>query len=198
MAGDITVRGSWELKQLKELLGLLELLKEVKDREIRKPPVPTMADTGEVDLRGFIRTVYRRKWLLLLTMGATMSATMYWMSQATPMYSADVLIVIESRPSSIVKVDEAVQDDVSSDITKVNTEVAVLESRGLAARVIRDLDLDSDPEFAPQSFDKLLSTAGPSASAAAGQAPSASPGGGPATGSAGDATSTAGFLAKID
>jgi uncharacterized protein involved in exopolysaccharide biosynthesis len=109
-----------------------------------------MADTGEVDIRRFIRTVYRRKFLLVLTMAVSIGATVYWLSQATPRYSADVLIVIESRPSSIVRVDQVVED-VINDSAKVNTEVAVLESRGLAARVIEDLGLDQDPEFAPDA-----------------------------------------------
>jgi polysaccharide biosynthesis transport protein len=78
-----------------------------------------------------------------------------------------VLIVIEPRPSSIVKVEEAVQD-VSSDNAKVNTEVAILESRGLAARVIRELGLADDPEFreedvagaAEPSSDERVASAG--------------------------------------
>ena len=137
MAGEMTVRGGWHVK-------------DARGREIGHHVLPTMADTGEIDLRRFFRTVWRGKWILLVTMVATMGATTYWMLQTTPFYTADVLIVIESRPSSIVKVEEAVQD-VSSDAAKVNTEVAVLESRGLAARVIRDLGLDKDPEFAPES-----------------------------------------------
>lgn len=135
MAGDVTVRGGWQVK-------------DVRGREVGHAALSTMADTGEVDLRRFVRTVYRRKWILILTMAASMGATIYWMLQATPLYSADVLIVIEARPSSIVRVEEAVQD-VSGDTAQVNTEVAVLESRGLAARVIRELGLDRDPEFAP-------------------------------------------------
>jgi capsular exopolysaccharide synthesis family protein len=189
MAGEVTVQGGWQLKELKELLGLL---RELRSGEVQRRPVPTMADTGEVDLRGFIRTIYRRKWLLLLTMGATMSATMYWMSQASPLYSADVLIVIETRPSSIVKVDEAVQDDLSSETAKVNTEVAVLESRGLAARVIRDLDLDSDPEFVPEATHVVSGEVGPPAFDADGKAPSAAAGG------TGAEAPSDGFGANID
>jgi capsular exopolysaccharide synthesis family protein len=105
-----------------------------------------MADTGEIDLRRFFRTLYRGKWILISTMVVTIGATLYWIYHTTPLYTADVLIVVETRPSSIVKVEEAVQD-VSNDTAKVNTEVAVLESRGLAARVIRELELDKDPEF---------------------------------------------------
>jgi capsular exopolysaccharide synthesis family protein len=133
MAGEMTVRGGWHVK-------------DARGREVGQLALPTMADTGEVDLRRFFRTIYRGKWILILTMAVTMGATVYWILQTTPLYSADVLIVIEPRASSIVKVEEAVQD-VSSDAAKVNTEVAVLQSRGLAARVIRDLSLDSDPEF---------------------------------------------------
>jgi capsular exopolysaccharide synthesis family protein len=121
-----------------------------------------MADTGEIDLRRFFRTLWRGKWLLLATMLATMGATVYWLLQVTPLYTADVLIVVESRPASIVKVEESVQD-VSSDAAKVNTEMAILESRGLAARVIRQLGLEDDPEFRD---DDAGVSAGPSAGGA--------------------------------
>ena len=77
-------------------------------------------------------------------MAAAYGATLYWTLNAVPLYSAEVLIVIEARPSSIVRVEEAVQD-VSTDMAKVDTEVAVLASRGLAVRVIRELGLDKDP-----------------------------------------------------
>jgi capsular exopolysaccharide synthesis family protein len=137
MARDVVLPSAWRIKDLKDPGPLHH-------------PLPTMADTGEVDIRRFIRTVYRRKFLLVLTMAVSIGATVYWLSQATPRYSADVLIVIESRPSSIVRVDQVVED-VINDSAKVNTEVAVLESRGLAARVIEDLGLDQDPEFAPDA-----------------------------------------------
>ena len=140
MAGAVTVRGGgWRVK-------------DVRGREVGPPALPTMADTGEIDLRRFFRTLWRGKWILLATMVAAMGATTYWLLHVTPLYTADALIVIESHPSSIVKVDEAVQD-VSSDDAKVNTEVAILESRGLAARVIRQLELEDDPEFLEEDFE---------------------------------------------
>jgi capsular exopolysaccharide synthesis family protein len=107
--------------------------------------------------------------MLLSTMGACMGATMVWLSYATPYYDAEVLIVVEARPASIVRVDERVQDLIS-DGAEVNTEVAVLESRGLASRVIRDLELDRDPEFTEE--------AGPRGDPAAGASGAATPSGG--------------------
>jgi capsular exopolysaccharide synthesis family protein len=137
MAGDVAVRGGWHVK-------------DVRGRELGHPALATMADTGEVDLRRFFRTIWRGKWILLLTMATTMAATLYWVREATPLYTADVLIVIETRPSSIVRVDQEVQD-VDADAALVNTEMAVLQSRGLAGRVIRAVGLGQDPEFAPEN-----------------------------------------------
>jgi uncharacterized protein involved in exopolysaccharide biosynthesis len=138
MHRNVPARSGWEIG-------------DARFREVGFAGLPTMADTGEIDLRGF-RAVYRRKWMLIGTMVVTMGATLFWLSQATHYYDADVLIVVETRPSSIVKVDEKVPDTIS-DVSKVNTEVAVLESRGLASRVIRDLQLDRDPEFTDATPD---------------------------------------------
>ncbi|MDX6750238.1 polysaccharide biosynthesis tyrosine autokinase [Geminicoccaceae bacterium 1502E] len=121
---------------------------ELVPREVGRI-LPTMADSGEIDFRSVLRTIARRKWTMALIMATIMSGTALWIARATPYYSADALIVVETRPSSIVRVDEAVQE-VISDKAKVNTEVAVLRSRSLATRVIRELGLDRDPDFAPE------------------------------------------------
>ena len=137
MAREVAVRGGWQVK-------------DDKRREVGHYALSTMSDNGEVDLRRFFRTVWRGKWVLLLTIAATMGATLYWVSEATPLYTADVLIAIETRPSSIVRVDQAVQDVNSDPDAQINTEIAVLQSRALAARVVRALGLEKDPEFAPE------------------------------------------------
>jgi polysaccharide biosynthesis transport protein len=137
MAGEVTVRGGWHVK-------------EARGREGSQDALPPTTGTGEVGPLRFFRMVCRGKWILILTMAVTMGATTYWTGEATPLYRADVLIVIEPRTSSIVRVEEGAQD-VENDAAQVDTEVAVLQSRGLAARVIRDLGLDKDPEFAPRA-----------------------------------------------
>ena len=90
MAREVAVRGGWQVK-------------DDKRREVGHYALPTMSDTGEVDLRRFFQTVWRGKWVLLLTMAATMGATIYWIRETTPLYTADALIAIETRPSSIVR-----------------------------------------------------------------------------------------------
>ena len=134
-------------------------ISESRFRDLGPPGVPTMADTGEIDLRSFLRTIYRRKWLLIGTMAAGMGATMLWLFHATPYYDAEALIVVETRPSSIIRVDERGQDLIGDD-AKVTTEMAVLESRGLATRVIRALELDRDPEFGEEAPPRSAPAAG--------------------------------------
>ena len=132
MNRNVPVRSGWAISE--------------RFRDPGPPSVPTMADTGEIDLSSFFRTICRRKWMLLAIMGGSMAATMLWLLHATPYYDAEVLIVVETRPSSIVRVDERGPDLISDD-AKVTTETAVLESRGLASRVIRSLPQDRQPEF---------------------------------------------------
>ena len=57
MAGEMTVQTGW-------------VVKDVRGQEVGFHTLPTMADTGDVDLRGFFRTVYRGKWIRFLTMAA--------------------------------------------------------------------------------------------------------------------------------
>src|SRR4051794_26955087 len=140
MARSITVREDWQPPN-------------PALREIARA-FPTLVDTGEVDFRGVLRAIGRRKWSLALIMVAGMSAVMTWMSQVTPRYNADALIVIENRPSAIVQIDEPKQEAIS-DLAQVDievaVEVAVLQSQSLATRVIRELGLEHDPEFAPEA-----------------------------------------------
>lgn len=137
MAGGIAVRGEWQPP-------------DPALREVART-LPTLVDTGETDFRGALRAIYRRKWALALIMAAGMSAVVWWMSRVTPQYSADALIVVETRPSAIVRSDRPEQDTILSDLAKVDTEVAVLLSRSLAVRVNRALNLEHDPEFAPEA-----------------------------------------------
>jgi succinoglycan biosynthesis transport protein ExoP len=114
--------------------------------------VGPLAETGELDLRGMFRTVYRHKLMLTATIVVGLAATQLWIANVTPYYSADALVVVDNRPSHIVVVD-ANMPSLSSRTTEINTEVAVLKSRAIAAKVIEQLKLQDDPEFAPAPPD---------------------------------------------
>ena len=76
MAGEMTVQTGW-------------VVKDVRGQEVGFHTLPTMADSGDVDLRGFFRTVYRGKWILILTMAA---------ASVAPAPSTRLIAATESRP----------------------------------------------------------------------------------------------------
>ena len=75
---------------------------------------------------------------------ACIGATVYWLSYGNASLQRRRPDRDRGQPSSIVRVDQMVED-VISDSAEVNTEVAVLESRGLADAGHRDLELDRIP-----------------------------------------------------
>jgi uncharacterized protein involved in exopolysaccharide biosynthesis len=100
-------------------------------------------DAGIDDL---LNVVYRRKWVLLgAILGALLLAAAV-LSQVTPRYKSEALLMIESRQPTIPTV-ESVLSGVSSDQEGVRSEVEVLRSRSLMAVVAERLKLHQDPEF---------------------------------------------------
>jgi len=100
-------------------------------------------DAGIDDL---LNVVNRRKWVLLgAILGALLLAAAV-LSQVTPRYKSEALLMIESRQPTIPTV-ESVLSGVSSDQEGVRSEVEVLRSRSLMAVVAERLKLHQDPEF---------------------------------------------------
>ena len=88
MANDVAVASAWRVKHIKEA-------------SLVDPALASMRDSGEIDIRGFLRTVWRRKLLLAVTMVVGLGAIVYWLAKATPRCRVDALI--EGRPSRIVR-----------------------------------------------------------------------------------------------
>ena len=105
------------------------------------------ADPGDIDVRSFLRAIFRHKLLFLTTVALGIASCLWWINTATRRYTADAVIMIESRPSSIVVVDEG-RRELATELAAVNTQIAVLKSRSLAAKVIDKLGLQDDVEFA--------------------------------------------------
>jgi exopolysaccharide transport family protein len=117
--------------------------------------------TDDLDLGATLRVLWRRKWLII---GTTLVLTVICVVGTlliTPMYSSTAYIMIEPGQTKIVEAVEAVVAGSSADSATVESEARVLQSRGLADRVVTDLALDKDPEFnrtlePPSLADRLL------------------------------------------
>jgi capsular exopolysaccharide synthesis family protein len=103
---------------------------------------------GEIDLRSFLRTLWRRKILLLTTMFLVTGATILIVLQVTPRYTATALVMIETRGVQVVEL-EQVLPALSADFATIESQVEILRSPALATKVIDKLGLADDPEFNP-------------------------------------------------
>lgn len=109
---------------------------------------PEMPPQDNVDLKVLFGTVWRQKWLVIAVAIVATALAAYFARGFAPEYAAEVLIMIGNRPAQIVDF-ESVVKGLSGDNTTVQSEIEVLRSRGLAGRVIDELQLNSDPEFKP-------------------------------------------------
>ncbi|WP_353402588.1 GumC family protein [Pseudophaeobacter arcticus] len=111
---------------------------------------PTEADTPEddvIDIGALIVTLWRGKWIVLLTtLTAITLGGYYAYVAATPLYTSSAVVMLETDQKSVVDL-ESVVGGLTGDSSEVNSELEVLKSRGLMGKVVDQLDLVADPEF---------------------------------------------------
>ena len=107
----------------------------------------TQADSDVIDL-GKILSSLRVGWkaiaattVLAIGLGGT-----YAFVVATPIYTASSVVVLDTRKSQVVDL-EGMMSGLTGESDELNTEVEVLRSRGLADKVVDELQLTKVPEF---------------------------------------------------
>jgi capsular exopolysaccharide synthesis family protein len=130
-------------------------LREVEpDRSFDARGFPTAyeneAPESDLNLFDFVGIALKRRWLLLAAavVGLAVGAAVTYVT--APVYQAVATIQIDREPAKIVAVQsEETPDTDSGDFYQ--TQYALLRSRALALRVVRDLGLANDPAFLHQS-----------------------------------------------
>lgn len=102
----------------------------------------------EIDFGSIINDVKRYAKSALLVGAATSALVLWPVINATPKYTSNGVVMLDSRSYKDTP-NEDVVSNLPSDTTQVDTEVEVLKSTQLAEKVISDLQLDKDPEFNP-------------------------------------------------
>lgn len=118
------------------------------DRKIFASPATTSsANDDEIDLSQIFRTFWRGKWWIAL---ATIIALFYGGYKAyitaTPVYTAQSYVVLETRVEQITNL-QGVVSGLGGDYLGMLTEIEVLQSRELIRKLVERLDLLQDPEF---------------------------------------------------
>ncbi len=101
---------------------------------------------AELNLRELWRAIMRRKFLLLATILAVTGAIYAYISQQTPMYTAQALIQIQNRDAKVIQVDGVV-DELTADPATMASEMQFLTSPAFLIRMVEQLKLQEDPEF---------------------------------------------------
>lgn len=94
-------------------------------------------------------TLLRHKWWLLTPLAAALLLAMVVLQVATPLYTGEATVLIESTDRRIIDI-QAVVPERLADAETVQNEAEILRSPALAARVINDLRLDERAEFLPE------------------------------------------------
>ena len=132
------------------------------------PPMPTVRDPVSDgrrpfewidELAGFWR---RNRNILLCAVSATMLLGLCYLLIARPRFTAVTTLLIDQTQSELVE-QHATISDAQIENARMESEVEVLRSAGLARKVVTRLGLASDPDFnQPASFlSKLLSRLSP-------------------------------------
>ncbi|MEP3068247.1 MAG: polysaccharide biosynthesis tyrosine autokinase [Parvibaculum sp.] len=100
----------------------------------------------EFDLMALYRTLRKRLGLIVSVMLGLTALAMVVVLQQTPLYTAETQVLLDRQKMQVTDM-EAVMSGMPADSATVDSEVEILRSRALAARVVDHLNLMEDPEF---------------------------------------------------
>jgi polysaccharide biosynthesis transport protein len=113
-------------------------------------PAPAyVSGASTFDLRFILAAIRRRLWLLLAILGAAVALAVVATMLQSPRYTARSTLQINDQSDRILGEGEDIGQPINNYDTDrfLKTQVEVLRSRGLAARVANKLKLDNNPRF---------------------------------------------------
>jgi capsular exopolysaccharide synthesis family protein len=125
-------------------------------RRAHPPPEPEAARgwQDEADdgftLREYWWVLRRHLRLIASLVACAMTLTLLALILMTPQYTASTTLLIERQPPQVLNITELITESATNDqYDYYKTQYELLQSRGLAAQVIKELDLERHPLFMP-------------------------------------------------
>lgn len=110
------------------------------------------ASAGElIDVARLLRVILHYKWGILGLAFAFTLITALMVFSMQPVYRASATIVLESQEANVVNVEQVYSLDARNNFSYTQTQFEILQSRNLAERVVRKLQLHKNPAFAPST-----------------------------------------------
>lgn len=105
-------------------------------------------DSDEIDLLALWSTLWRRKWGIFTLVVIVMMLTTLVVYSMTPIYRATATLLFEQQGGRVLSI-EQIYGVEGRGQEFIQTQVELLQSRGLAERIVRQLSLHQHYEFDP-------------------------------------------------
>ena len=102
----------------------------------------------QIDVRHYLRVVHKRRWTIIATFVIVLLTVAINVFTEEPMYQANARMIIEKSNPNIVSIQEVMAID-TWDPDYKETQYKIIESRSVARRVIKKLNLAESQEFKP-------------------------------------------------
>lgn len=114
----------------------------------RRRSVPDERAIGDLSPWEVLRGIWARKEIIAVAFATFMAVAFLWLATTTPTYTVETRIMLSPRAGEISSFD-AESMPTLPDAETLQSEIQVLTSRPLVARLIADLGLAANPEFNP-------------------------------------------------
>ncbi len=109
----------------------------------------------EFNLRQYLAVLVKRRWTLIACAALIFLTAAVWTFRATPFYRAMATVVIERENPNLVSFEEVLRVD-SGSSEYYQTQFQIIQSRAVARKVVRQLNLADSEEFNPPPADHFL------------------------------------------
>jgi len=106
-------------------------------------------DSDFIDMKKIWHAIWSRKWGIALLVGIVAVLMVILVSRMTPIYKAVASVLIETKGTPVLSFQPASDSPVELS-EYLQTQLSLMQSRGVAERVVRDLNLTEHPEFDPR------------------------------------------------
>lgn len=113
---------------------------------VARTEMPAM-QTPEFDLRSIVRVLNARRMTILGVVLLISALTALWLLQLTPVYTSSASLLLANRENKVMDAQE-ILSGLGTDNATVENQTQIIRSWALADRVVRKLQLQTDPEFA--------------------------------------------------